>query len=1168
MVQQDIQPPLALSQQDLDTMHDTSEHPEAPRSDLPLPLAGDSTESEEDIMLDGTPLDGPSRIYTPPPHIAARFYRKTGQACRKGSAASSRRNSISSNHSRSSHGYGLANSSNSAPQSKHVAQHLRRASILEDRKARLADRAAHAEQVRLRAAMAKAAVRDISQSEERALAAAQAREKKLVEIAAACAEEVKRAKAVAESIKEKREQDLLRLRQQIQDRLDEAERRREEMRRNSGGRTRTRGQSVNSSRKQVEVMPLVAELKETSSHEQLDSASPSTASQTGRDSPSRDTPAPALTPDEAACKILHWWRRANRKMAISKFQDLGLAIDSVRDTSFEEVVSMLGQDSVLMTTGKVLRLCGIQDGKTSSVKEIVVIRTFLSAFLILGHPTQVLSNKENEEAAELASGSAPKKPAMARSTSSGSSSSQGSVPIGKGDLSNPKLQELVGKAKDLLICFETIVSRLTHANNFTPPPSLAGELVDAYDSFYEAFIAWKARDASALVDVMVLQFVELDAIWQTVKDGSNPSVSATYRESIQQNQLLLMVRIKRLAGAEEGKKKIFEAVRKARRAKDEARRTAAAANSEMRPRETEHTIETAMGDLTGEAAAQAERNRKDSSTALSSGTSRSGIPSVKSSNVVSDAAISGMLPQSKPSSEASAEAKLRGLRFAAADEKYSSSPLPENRVVIHELAVDHKFRVSSTQFKQQQAAWMEPVFHRMRKTMSGETRPEQEEHFYYLLTIADCIRSKLERLTLPGRKMHQFIGDLLDTEIAQRQFAMGNFSYERFCSSIGQLLPKLCAPVRDIEVKELLEVTLKQGDYVDGLQALLSFIDVMLTDHVNFMISVAAPRLLASATEYETRRFAELVGQKESDDQGSVAVEKQLPASMAVWRGARSKVLAETAKRDPEGINHPKARPNLNHFYTQMLIDVFTQLSPIPLDEMPEMLRLDHARALKWGALTRRVVTAGAVLLQCKNLLKRDVRLPWKTEAHRVMAVLEKAERDAAQQPDSKDNNQQQPSRETVAARLRAAISSSTVVDGVVAALESGRSMPPSTKANLRTIVQRTMTASAEAAVARDTEAGGGDAIPQEPVLRLLLHRLRGYLSGRLTIATTNEKTRQSNAVSERLTGLGLAEFVDHVREMTDEVSRVGAVDRDTHVRFWEAVAEQVDEEAAASASS
>ncbi|KXJ97395.1 hypothetical protein Micbo1qcDRAFT_156253, partial [Microdochium bolleyi] len=80
------------------------------------------------------------RVYTPPPHIAARFYRPS-QTRRKDSAASSRRNSISS--SRGSVGF----TQEDGPQSKYLAQQLRRASILEDRKARLADRAAHAEKV-------------------------------------------------------------------------------------------------------------------------------------------------------------------------------------------------------------------------------------------------------------------------------------------------------------------------------------------------------------------------------------------------------------------------------------------------------------------------------------------------------------------------------------------------------------------------------------------------------------------------------------------------------------------------------------------------------------------------------------------------------------------------------------------------------------------------------------------------------------------------------------------------------------------------------------------------------------------------------------------------------------------------------------------------------------
>src|SRR5277367_623684 len=157
----------------------------------------------EDQSLDVTNYtDDDNRIFTPPPRIAARFYKPTNNR-RKSSAASSRRNSISSAHSHQS----LASnrSYHGGPQSNHVAQHLRRASIIESRKARLADRAAHAEKVRLRAALAKAAPRSTNNSEERALAAQQAREKNLAEIVASCAEEVKRAKGIAESMKEKRE---------------------------------------------------------------------------------------------------------------------------------------------------------------------------------------------------------------------------------------------------------------------------------------------------------------------------------------------------------------------------------------------------------------------------------------------------------------------------------------------------------------------------------------------------------------------------------------------------------------------------------------------------------------------------------------------------------------------------------------------------------------------------------------------------------------------------------------------------------------------------------------------------------------------------------------------------------------------------------------------------
>jgi hypothetical protein len=977
---------------------------------------------KDEIQADEQPAGSGAMQYGPPPHLTARFYRPT-QARRKDSAASSRRGSVSSTHSRSSHGFGLQE----GPQSKYIAQHLRRASILEDRRARLADRAAHAEKVRLRAALAKAATRDNSASEERALAAAQARERNLAEIAAACAEEVKRAKAVAESTKEKREQELAKMRQQMEERLAEAEKRREELRNRTMYKSRTRGQSIVNTRKAVEVMPEVQELKERE--------------------------PTLMNQDTAAAKIQTWWKVSHRMRAVSDFQGLGLSIDGVRETSFEKVVKLLEQEKVLLHTGKVLRICGLQEGAAGSADDMVAVRTFLSAFLILGHPAQVLSSKDGQAEGE--------REQVGENLA---------LPMPRDDLANPRLQELVGKARDLLICFENILSRLTTSNNYTPPPAIAGSLAEAYATFYNAFIAWKARDSQALVELMLMQFVELDAIWQTVKGSTDPGVSDSYRESIRQNQTELMVRIKRLAGPEEGKKKVLEAVRKARKSKEQRKQS-----QDTKPREADLTLETAMGDL------------------------ETGITRPKQQTIQSPTP-----PQSPARNQFTIKVQVPQSRI-----------LPDNRIVVHELALSRDYRVSADQYMEQQSEVLGPVFARMRATMHDE---HQEEHFMLLLQVAKAIREKLQRLVPAGKPMHTFIGEILDTEVARQQFVNGSFSYEKFFSTMGQLLPKLCAPVRDDEVDDLVTNKLRQGNYVDRLEALVGFISVMLSDYANHLLNVAAPNLIRHAPEYEAKLFGAALEEGQHD----------LSAASKAWRSARSKVLAEVAKRDPEGINHPKSRPTPDRFYCQMLLDIFTQTSPLPMAEMPEMLRLDHGRAVKCGILTRRIITAGAVLLQCKNLLKRDIRAPWKNEANRIMLVLDRAE--------------------------EAGQSSESVTDGIMAALESGRSMPAATRSQLRGLTGKIVSASRESAV-RGAE---GPQDPRDPVLRLLLTRLRTYILARLVAVSASEKVKATSTAGERLAGLGLAEFVDKVREMVDEMAKVGVVDRNSHATWWEAVAERV----------
>lgn len=307
-----------------------------------------TTSEPQDIEMDFGPhseVDLPK----PPPRLAARFYRKSSVR-RKSSANSSRRSSLSSIHSHSS-----TRSSHGGPNSTHIAQHLRRASIIESRKARLADRAAHAEQVRLRAAAAKAA-RGVLYSEEKALAAQAAREKMLADIAARCEEEVRRAKKVAEETREKKAAELARLKDEMAEKFAEAARRKSIYQQ---GMRRPRTTSL-------------AAVEE------------------------KKVPPTALRKVDrvyAAKIIQRSWRRYRGDKVISDFRGLELDLTRARALSFEELTRLLSMEQTMTVTHRLLKQLGIlEDGSDDSGS----IRVFLSAYLVLSHPVQAFSHGGNE----------------------------------------------------------------------------------------------------------------------------------------------------------------------------------------------------------------------------------------------------------------------------------------------------------------------------------------------------------------------------------------------------------------------------------------------------------------------------------------------------------------------------------------------------------------------------------------------------------------------------------------------------------------------------------------------------------------------------------------------------------------------------------------------------
>ena len=924
-------------------------------ADAPGSVQPRISEEMQDVVM-SSDAEGPS-FYFPPPRVAARFY-KSSNSRRKSSATSSRRNSMSSHHSSRS-----ARSAHGGPQSTHIAQHLRRASILENRKARLADKAAHAEEVRLRAAMAKAAPRGSTTSELRAAAAEQARNRHLAQVAAQCAEEVQRAKRVAEDTREKKAKkaaEHLKLKGDMEGKLAEAERRRL-LYLQTQRRART---ATLPSAEEKKVMP-------------------------GSWKPRNE--------EEAARLIQKAWQNRRRRQILHEFIELDLTVEKIRESSFEGVGALLSQENILACTSKMLKLCGLQDKEGGGVGERTAVRIFLSTFLILGHPAQVLSTDGVQE------------------------------------------QDLIAKAENLLLSFESILSRTSEQQRFSPLTSQLATLAESYSSFQNAFFAWKDHDSSVLIQSMVAQFAELDAIWQSVQNDANGDVVEDYREGIQKNQLQLIIRLKKLAGPEKALKMIRDAVRANRKRRSKRKTT-----GNIKPRAASSAI-SVSSDLGG----ISESGQATSNTAGSPEPFRS--------------------KQTRVSWQ-------------------STVLIPDNRTIIHELAINKEYHIDV----ESTANSRDEIVQALSRSIRAEFQSGSGDA-WWIVTMAENIREKLLRLVRPGQSLHTLISESINTEMVAEQVTLGSFSFHRFFSFMATLLPKLCAPVRDDEVKAF--ALDPSEDPVERLAKLHFVIDLLSLDNINFTLQQSAPMLIKESAGYENKCFL------------NVARDTQLCNTKKWWGRAKSKATDDAARRATDPVLSSAHELTSDKIYSQGLVDLALIVATPKLhdEDFPETLELDRKRIGQIRSDVLRMVTIGAILLTAKNLLKRDVRFEWKVEAGRMWPL-------AYERPAT-----------------------------YLSIIDSCHIMPPNTKSHLSSTIERVVS---EAKAKRISH----------PVTKVLLQKLRTHLLSRLGASSSEDRLRVANTASETLASSGLAEFTKEIAALVDVLMKVREADYAAHGKWYDEI--------------
>ena len=893
-------------------------------------------------------------IYDPPPHIAARFHRNSANR-RKSSAASSRRNSMSSHHSGRS-----TKSAPGGPQSTHIAQHLRRASIIQSRKDKAADRNAHAEQVRLRAAMNKAAPRVTTNSEERALAAQKARARYLARVQANCAEEVKRSKRVAEEQREKRAAEHLKLKEDLEERHAEAERRKALLQQ-AQRRPRT-ASSPNADEKKTTVYVWKPRNKE-----------------------------------EAARTIHRYWQNWQRRRTIQEFLQLGLTVEAVQKTSFEEVGALLAQENVLACTAKMMKLCGLSDISEDDIAEKTAVRTFLSTFLILGHPAEVLSKEGEQE------------------------------------------QDLIDKAKELLQSFNQIVDKAPQPG-YINLMTLLAELSEAYNSFQRAFAAWKAHDSSFLVSNMLAQYAELDAIWQTVKDDTDADVAADYKEGIQQNQTLLIARLKRLAGPETAFKMIREAIRASRKARSKKKST-----MDSKPR---------------------------------------AAPIVQNST-----ASAATLPLAEDN-----QRPLEPGSFPAKARLGALTMLPSNRFIAHELAINKQYKIDVEPKPDERDKLIEEMRSNMQQGLDATSGDQ------WIPVIAEMIKSRLLSLLKPGGSLHVLVSDALDIDMVRNQVRNGSFSYDTFFAFMNSILPKLCAPVRDPEVKDLAERP--SQDPIQQLARIYYTIELLVLDHANFTLTLWAPKLIEAQTEYEKKEFTERLG-------GSFPIK-----SLHWWKAAMDRISSDPPRRTAESATDLTSRITAERIYMTGLVDLAIGTTVLEETDLPETLELNYQRFTRTRSDTLRMITIASILLTAKNLLRRDVRSLWKHESQRMWDLP-----------------------------------FSSPPGSFVSIVESRYALPPTTKQQLNGTINRLLTDAREGQVSH-------------PVMKVLLKKIYTHVLARLAASSAEERIRTSTTASEVLGSSGMPEFVARIGDLVQELGRVAAVDRETHGEWYDQIARKAAEEA------
>uniref|UniRef100_A0A3B5M212 Uncharacterized protein n=1 Tax=Xiphophorus couchianus TaxID=32473 RepID=A0A3B5M212_9TELE len=141
---------------------------------------------------------------------------------------------------------------------------------------------------------------------------------------------------------------------------------------------------------------------------------------------------------------------------------------------------------------------------------------------------------------------------------------------------------------------------------------------------------------------------------------------------------------------------------------------------------------------------------------------------------------------------------------------------------------------------------------------------EDPPEYQHAIKLVEDIREILLLFLNPGaNRMRTQIMEVLDMDLIRQQAENDALDIQGLASYIISTMGKLCAPMRDEEIRKLREST---DNIVTLLKEIFRVLDLMKLDNVNSTIEILRPLLQRNGVEYQRQLFQSILDDLPSDD--------------------------------------------------------------------------------------------------------------------------------------------------------------------------------------------------------------------------------------------------------------------------------------------------------------